>query len=161
MGAGPAVAWAWAWALLHSLQPSRGSGGLPKGSQGPRCPPPGCGTALCFLQRRGFSFRAREGVSKNPGRPLWQRPRVQAARVPLAGLQEVTVFEASDGWLILCEDMPFSPWARLLCVVGSAWVLTPLPEGPCSGDMRSRRASPWQHPSCAHVFMLPFRIFMK
>lgn len=63
------------------------------------------------------------------------------------------MFEASGWWWILCEYMPFAPGPRRFFVrfrdAGSAWVLTPLPKGPR------------QHPSCAHVFVLPFYIFVK
>lgn len=150
-----------------------GGRGASEGQPGAEMPPTGLrhgrgvsykAVASCSGPGREFPSTGR-GRAGRPGRSLLQRPRVQAPRVPLAGLQEATVFEASDGWLILCEYVPFSPWARRFCVcfgdVGSAWVLTPLPEGPLLRGHEEPACLASAAPFLCSRVHVAFFIFMK
>lgn len=96
VGRGPAVVWA--WTLLHGLQTSR-VGGFQKAAWGRAASPPGCSTGVVFLTKPRLLDSGQEGSFQAldvAGQGSWvghlvQRPRMQAPRVQLVGLQEMTV----------------------------------------------------------------------
>lgn len=117
VGGGPAVAEAVAraWALLHGLQASR-VGGFRKAARGRAASPRACGSYEAVASPFGAG---RELPSAGRGRARrWGRSLLAAATQAGpegSGGGSSGDDEALGGWFILCEHMPFHPWARRFC----------------------------------------------